>query len=156
MGFQRARESTFNAFQFSGNTPVTTLDLRVIRPAVPVNLADLPLCHSLAQACAKCAEIAGSQDKTVALDTGLDAATWSKLKQGDAGIKGEFLDRLMDACGNEFPLLWLLHSRGYDPASIRKRESELERQLREEREARQAAEAKLETLVEFFGKARAA
>lgn len=135
---------------------MTTLDLRVVRPAVPVNLADIPLCQSLAQACAKCAEIAGSQDKSVALDTGLDAATWSKLKQGEAGIKGDFLDRLMDACGNEFPMLWLLHSRGYDPASIRKRESELERQLREETERRVAAEAKLATITEFFAKARAA
>ncbi|WP_293000293.1 hypothetical protein [Nevskia sp.] len=133
-----------------------TLDLRVVRPAVPVNLADIPLCHSLAQACAKCAEIAGSQDKSVALDTGLDAATWSKLKQGEAGIKGDFLDRLMDACGNEFPMLWLLHSRGYDPASIRKRESELERQLREQTEKLHAAESKLATITEFFAKARAA
>ena len=44
----------------------------------------------------------------------------------------------MDACGNDAPLLWMLHNRGYDLHSIRRRESETERQnrmLREENAA---------------------
>jgi hypothetical protein len=42
---------------------------------------------------------------------------------------------LMDACGNDAPLLWMLHARGYDLHSVRKLESETEAQnrlLREE------------------------
>jgi hypothetical protein len=154
MGLQRALQPTFNALQFFGSSLMAELDLRVVRPPVSVNLDDLANCQTFAQACAKCAEIAGSQDKSVALDTGIDAATWTKLKQGEAGVKGDFLERLMDACGNEFPLLWLLHRRGYEPRSLRKRQTELEKQLAAERDARIAAEAKLATITEFFAKAR--
>jgi len=42
---------------------------------------------------------------------------------------------LMDACGNDAPLLWMLHARGYDLHSVRKLETETEAQnrlLREE------------------------
>jgi hypothetical protein len=44
----------------------------------------------------------------------------------------------MDACGNDAPLMWMMHQRGYDLHSIRKLESETEkvnRQLREENAA---------------------
>lgn len=36
----------------------------------------------------------------------------------------------MDVCGNDVPVLWQLHQRGYDLDSVRRRESELERRLR--------------------------
>src|SRR3546814_19696063 len=98
----------------------------------------------------------GSIDKTVAIDTGIDSPTWARIKQGEAGIKGEFLDRLMDACGNELPLLWLLHSRGYDPRSIEKYESELERQVRESDARAEKAEMERDMLIRLFqGKAAA-
>ena len=41
----------------------------------------------------------------------------------------------MDTCGNDAPLLWMLQRRGYDLYSLRKRETETEREnrlLREE------------------------
>jgi hypothetical protein len=44
----------------------------------------------------------------------------------------------MDACGNNAPVLWMLHARGYDLHSVRLRESETEaenRRLREENAA---------------------
>ena len=40
----------------------------------------------------------------------------------------------MDLCGNEAPLLWLVHARGYDVSVLRKRETETERSLRAVRE----------------------
>lgn len=46
--------------------------------------------------------------------------------------------KLMDVCGNDAPLLWMLNQRGYDLHSLRKQESETERQnrlLREENAA---------------------
>lgn len=133
-----------------------SLDLRVRRPRIALDLSILPTIRSLPQAIAKCAEMVGSIDKTVAIDTGIDAPTWARIKQGEAGIKGEFLDKLMDACGNELPLLWLLYSRGYDPASLRQRETELQQDLRREREAREAAEAELRTIKNFLRDTRAA
>ncbi len=52
----------------------------------------------------------------------------------------------MDFCGNDAPLLWMLHQRGWDLHSLRKRESETEKALRVERELRQVAEQKLSYL----------
>ena len=46
--------------------------------------------------------------------------------------------KLMDVCGNDAPLLWMLHQRGYDLYSLRKLESETQKQnrlLREENSA---------------------
>jgi len=40
----------------------------------------------------------------------------------------------MDACGNDAPLLWMIHARGWDLHAMRRRESELERDLRLARE----------------------
>lgn len=54
----------------------------------------------------------------------------------------------MDACGNDAPLLWMLHQRGYDLHSIRKRETETEKQLREAREALDAERTKVRVLTE--------
>ncbi len=134
----------------------TPLTLRIKRPTVPVDMATLGSITSLSHAVVKCAEACSLQDKTVALDTGIDPGVWSRIKQGDAGISGEFLDALMDAAGNELPLLWLLHCRGYDPTCIRKRESELERQLREVREELAAEKGKNAVIAEFMGKVRLA
>lgn len=44
----------------------------------------------------------------------------------------------MDACGNDAPVLWMLHQRAYDLSSLRRTETETERQnrmLREENAA---------------------
>lgn len=40
----------------------------------------------------------------------------------------------MDVCGNHVPVLWQFHQSGYDLESVRRRESELERELRLARE----------------------
>lgn len=132
------------------------LDLRVRRPKIAIDPSVIPSIKSLQHAIAKCAELVGSIDKTVAIDTGIDAPTWARIKQGEAGIKGDFLDRLMDACGNELPLLWLLHSRGYDPASLRRYETDVERENRELREQLAAERKERAVIVEFVKQARAA
>lgn len=132
------------------------LDLRVKRPRIDIDLSVLLAIRDLHHACAKCAELVGSIDKTVAIDTGIDGPTWARIKQGDAGIKGDWLDRLMDACGNELPLLWLLHSRGYDPRSLRRYETDVERENRELKEQLEAERLKNAHIAEFFAKARAA
>lgn len=41
---------------------------------------------------------------------------------------------MMDYCGNDAPLLWMLNQRGYDLHSLRKQESETEKALRVEQE----------------------
>jgi plasmid maintenance system antidote protein VapI len=132
------------------------LDLRIKRPPVPVDFDSLHTIQSLAHAVAKCPEIAGAQDKVVALDTNVDAPTWARIKSGEAGVKGDFLERLMDAYGNDLPLFWLALRRGYDPRSLRRLETEVERELRAERERRIAAEDELATIKKFVKETRAA
>jgi len=130
------------------------LALRIKRPPVPVDPTSIAAIPSLHAALVKCADAASLQDKTLALDTGIDPGVWSRVKQGQAGISGEFLDRLMDAAGNEIPLLWLLHSRGYDPTSIRKRETELQRQVRELQAEVDAKNHELAVITRFVKESR--
>lgn len=82
-----------------------------------------------------CAELAGySLDKQASAIAGMDKARWSRIKSGQEGIKPEQLESFMDQCGNDAPLLWMLHRRGWDLASLRKRETETEKALRAARE----------------------
>jgi hypothetical protein len=81
-----------------------------------------------------CAKAAGLEPKQVQTDLKLDKAQWSRWSDGKEGILWPKLELVMDRCGNDAPLLWMNHARGYDLASLRHRESELERQLREARE----------------------
>lgn len=69
---------------------------------------------------------------------GMDKARWSRIKSGQEGIKPEQLEAFLDSMGNDAPLLWLMHRRGWDLHSFRKRETETEREnrlLREENAA---------------------
>lgn len=132
------------------------LDLRVRRPKIAIDPSVITSIKSLPDAIKKCAELVGSIDKTVAIDTGIDSPTWTRIKQGEAGIKGDFLDRLMDACGNELPLLWLLHSRGYDPNCLRRYESDVERENRQLRDQLETERRERAVILEFVKQARAA
>lgn len=59
-----------------------------------------------------------------------DQAQWSRV-MGPSGhhFPHDKLNLFMDLAGNEVPMLWLLHSRGYDLESLRKTQTETERQL---------------------------
>ena len=104
---------------------------------------------SWAAAIEHCAELAGySLDKQSSAEVGMDKARWSRIKSGQEGIKPEQLEAFMDACGNDAPLLWLLHRRGWDLHSLRRRETETERLLRVERERAEAAELRVRVLTE--------
>lgn len=105
---------------------------------VEVPLAELQRKKSLGLAIAMCMELAGFDlDKSVPIK-GLDAGQFSRWKSGQEGIKWDKFAMLMDGCGNDAPLLWMLHQRGYDLASLRKRESDVERENRLLREEVQA------------------
>lgn len=86
-----------------------------------------------------CAKAAGyAFDKTLQMELGVDKAQFSRWQSGEEGIKWPKFQQLMDYCGNDAPLLWMLHARGYDLHSIRRQETEVEsdnRRLREENAA---------------------
>lgn len=89
---------------------------------------------SLGGAIALCARAAGLEPKQVQAELKLDKAQWSRWESGAEGVVWPKFVALMDHCGNDAPLLWMLHARGYDLASVRKRETEVERQNRQLRE----------------------
>lgn len=109
--------------------------------AIPVEIRpeEVARKHSLGAAIELCAELAGfCLDKELQGTLGVDKAQFSRWMSGSEGIVWPKFARLMDACGNDAPLLWMLHQRGYDLHSLRKTESETEksnRQLREENAA---------------------
>lgn len=101
---------------------------------VEVSAAMVAIQPTLGEAIDLCAKAAGLEGKQVEADLKLDKAQWSRWKSGGEGVVWPKLQAVMDRCGNDAPLLWMLHVRGYDLHSLRKRETETERELREARE----------------------
>ncbi|HEX5756880.1 MAG TPA: hypothetical protein VFY12_11085 [Arenimonas sp.] len=129
-------------------------------PALPLAEASVDeiarkLCF--ASALELCAEVAGySLDKQSCAEIGMDKARWSRIKAGQEGIKWEQLQQFMDACGNDAPLLWMVHQRGYDLHSMHRRQSETERKLKatqDELEAlKRQREIELATMQRLLGR----
>ncbi|MGJ7529828.1 hypothetical protein [Variovorax sp. GB1P17] len=105
--------------------------------------------QTLGAAIELCAELGGyALDKTLQQQLDVDKAQFSRWQSGAEGIVWPKFSKLMDTCGNDAPVLWMLHQRGYDLGSLRKQESELERRLRLAEERAHAAEVKNRVLVE--------
>lgn len=91
--------------------------------------------RSLAGALAVGATAAGLDlEKEVHIPLGIDAGHWTRMRSGAAGIQWEKLEAICDLYGNDAPILWMLHRRGWDLHSLRRQETDTERQLREARE----------------------
>lgn len=86
--------------------------------------------QSLGGAIDLCAKVAGLAPKQVQDGLKTDKAQFSRWTDGKEGIVWPKLVALMDLCGNDAPLLWMLRQRGYDLASLRRVESEVERENR--------------------------
>lgn len=89
---------------------------------------------TLGGAISLCAKAAGYEAKELQSALKWDKAQWSRWESGQEGVVWPKLVQLMDFCGNDAPILWMHHARGYDLNALRKRESELERELRMARE----------------------
>lgn len=102
---------------------------------VPLRPEEVTRVKSLGGALELCASVAGFElDKQLSQALGVDKAQFSRWQSGQEGIKWDKFTALMDACGNDAPLLWMLYARGYDLHSIRRTESETERENRRLRE----------------------
>ena len=104
-----------------------------------------------------CQNLSGLDDKMFYGTKGVvtSQAQWSRiLGSGQHNFPQDNLNLFMDIAGNEAPMLWLLHSRGYDLNSLRKRETETEQRLRlaNERIAQLEAEARIKAdfVAEFM------
>lgn len=97
----------------------------------------------------------GLREKSIAIEADIDASTLAKVKQGTARPSEDHLNRMMDATGSEAWLYYWLLKRGYDPRSLRKLETETERQLRVSNEALERERMKNLLLTELLqGKAQ--
>ena len=91
--------------------------------------------QTLGSAIELCAEAAGfGLDKQLALQLKVDKGQFSRWTTGTEGICWPKFSALMDTCGNDTPVLWMAHQRGYDLHAMRKRETETERENRQLRE----------------------
>lgn len=111
-----------------------------VQLSIPLALAPHEVARekSLGGAIGLCAKVAGLEPKQVQAGLGLDKAQWSRWEGGSEGVVWPKLRALMDLCGNDAPLLWMVNARGYDLHAMRRTESETERQnrlLREENDA---------------------
>lgn len=112
--------------------------------SMPVPVEEIMRKATLGKALEYCAELAGyGYDKQLehAMDrrgVPVDKTQLSRWQTGAEGIKWEKLSGLMDVCGNDAPVLWMLHRRSYDLHSLRKTESDTEKQLRLAREENDA------------------
>lgn len=102
---------------------------------LPVRPEEVAREKSLGSAIELCAKVGGfAFDKVLQMELGVDKAQFSRWQSGSEGVVWPKLEKLMDTCGNDAPLLWMLHQRGYDLHAMRKRETETERENRELRE----------------------
>ncbi|WP_157443340.1 hypothetical protein [Curvibacter lanceolatus] len=85
-----------------------------------------------------------------------DRSQFSRWTDDKEGITWSKLSALMDVCGNDAPLLWMLNARGYDLTSLRKRETETQRELREAREEIERLKQEREVERRLFRDLRAA
>lgn len=95
-----------------------------------------------------CAKAAGLEPKQVQDGLKADKAQFSRWTDNKEGITWSKLSALMDLCGNDAPLLWMLNARGYDLNSLRKKESEVEKALRIAREENEALRMANRVLVD--------
>lgn len=128
------------------------LQLSLPRDPVKVDAATIAGIQSMTRAIVLCAELAGlvnSKDQARAI--GIDATQWSVIKDGGGKYfpQDKYLT-MFEEFGNEVPLMYLLYQRGYDLASLRKRESETERALRVEREAHAETRLKLAVIEDHY------
>lgn len=125
--------------------PQLALSRRAIVTDIPLSLVIAQTCMS--SAIALCIQAAGLQESEVSLSLGIDAGHWTRIKKGDAHFPLNKLNGLMNLCGNEVPLTWLAHSRGYGLVLLK---SEAERQRDEAEHALDLERQKTQMLMELL------
>lgn len=113
-------------------------EIAVRPPMVPVDVSLIARQPTMTKALQLCQTLSGKDDAQFYGKGGIvnDQAQWSRIMgPSNHCFPHDKLNLFMDIAGNEAPLLWLLHSRGYELASLHLRETETERELRLTKEA---------------------
>ena len=112
----------------------------MIQSQIPIDVpaSDIARQGDLGSALSLCISVGGKTAKAVESALELASGQLSRWISGQEGIKWERLEGLMDFCGNDVPVLWMVCRRGWDLHAMRRLESETEREnrlLREENAA---------------------
>ena len=109
-------------------------------PRAPMELDDTIISRpkDLLRAFIMSADLGGLDDKQAAAAAGMDPASWSRFKQGDVGIRPLNFMSFREQTWNDLVLSHWAYRCGY---SLTMRESELEKRLRMERDARAIVES---------------
>lgn len=126
---------------------MTQLHLPLKTP-IAVDVEQVRRQPSLTKAIVLCADLGGFEnDKDFCRQMTMDQGVWSQIQSGNRYFPQDKYEQLFDVCGNEAPLIWLADRRGYELVHL---ESELEKQLRQQRERAEAAEAENAMLKKLF------
>ncbi len=106
---------------------VVQLDFVTPRKACPpVDKAYVISLPSFRRALRYSLSLADLEPKQVYDPLGMDKATWSRIENGAQAFPPDQLGNLALITGNDAPLIWLAHSRGYE---LRPLKSELQERL---------------------------
>lgn len=116
----------------------TRLDLRVVREKAPeVSPEVIYRQPNKRAAIVLCMSSSGLSDDQIAAELDIAPAQLSRIKTGKANFPDEKEGLLMDICGNDIPLQWSAHDRGYALVRLRSEvEAELDRVRAENDELR--------------------
>jgi hypothetical protein len=135
---------------------MTSLELRIKRPLRTIPQDEWEDWTTEAKVLSEMVSKSGLQDKSIAIEIGVDPAVLSKAKSGQARLSEADLDAFMDACGSEAWLHFWMLKRGYDPRQLHRMESDLERENRMLRERLAKVEADREVELRFVRELRIA
>lgn len=114
--------------------PMPLRDPDAPKPTLAELAREARICKTWGKAIDRCAVLGGLDLDKQALPNGMDKARYSRILSGAEGIKWPQLETILVNAGNDLPLLWALHQRGWDVTTLRRLESETERELRETKE----------------------
>jgi len=113
-----------------------TLVRRAAQAEVPIEIVRTQK-HSGAAFSLSC-QASGLDDKEIYLTLGIDAGYFSRMKKGEATLQGDQLAKFCQTVGNTIYAEWLAFQVGCTLVMI---ETEAQRQIKIERQAREKAEA---------------
>ena len=109
-------------------------------------------CGSLGAAIARCAQLAGLDLEKQAIPNGMDKARYSRIVSGREGILWHQLEAFCSHCGNDLPIIWMTQARGWDALTLRRQETESEREIRELKELLQKERIARESAEQFVSR----
>lgn len=124
----RMAAQTLDSQRVSTNSrPVEQLDFLTARKACPpVDKPYLLGLPNFRRALRYAVSLADLEPKQIYEPLGMDKATWSRIENGLQAFPPEQFDALAQLTGNDAPLMWLAHNRGYE---LRPLKSELQERL---------------------------